>query len=290
MTENPRRPDDFHAPDEERRDSEADELIENLFPDIEEGHFGDPARPVFALIPEEVIHAPPDRFAAFLESVFEAGEELEEILDRSLTPIRDNGTEPGKAVQAVVPAEMLRARGADAGLLLDQVFDAFDEIDEVLTTLHEEGPQVGLEGSESSITVVPDHSLGDPVQLIRAIDRVRTDAEKLQLLLRQAKHCLRRLDRYRLTDRRPGQIVAEMRNADHLRTLQYLVEFLSSIHHAAESFEMLELPRPHIRDYLEHLYRMEDWEGMATLVRRLEEAVIKYIRDESPSSPIDEDA
>jgi hypothetical protein len=104
---------------------------------------------------------------------------------------------------------------------------------------------------------------------------------RLELLLRQARHTLRRLQVYRLSRKQPGQLVGELRKADHLRTLQYLVGFLRSIELAAESFEQLELPRPHIRDYLEHLYSLEDWDQMAELVQTLRGAVSKYLQAES---------
>ena len=50
---------------------------------------------------------------------------------------------------------------------------------------------------------------------------------------------------------------------------------------AADSFEALDLPLPHIRDYLRHLYLMKDWNEMARLVRLLEAAVVEDPRASS---------
>ena len=50
-----------------------------------------------------------------------------------------------------------------------------------------------------------------------------------------------------------------------------------SIQIAADSFERLDLPRPHIRDYLEHLYSLQDWDRMAELVQSLRLAVLRFL-------------
>ena len=65
----------------------------------------------------------------------------------------------------------------------------------------------------------------------------------------------------------------EMREEKGLAALRYLVEFLRSLQRAADSFELLELPRHHVRDYLRHLYLMKDWREMERRVKVLEMAV-----------------
>jgi len=257
---------DGRAP--ELADAEAERAIEHAFREAEGVQREDPFHPVFGVIPEDVISASPEEFSAYLEGVLSDGVDLDDVLEHSLAPASASRPTRGHSVRAVVPDEALDHRLPD--LFLDQLFTAFEEIDSVLSSLQGPGSDNGEQHPGHTVAVVPDHVIGDPEQLIKAIDRVR-----------QARHSLRRLDGYRLSRQPPGRLIGEMRKARHLRTLQYLVEFLRSIHTAAESFERLELPRPHIKDYLNHLYRMEDWHAMAALVRRLERAVVRYFRDEA---------
>ncbi len=263
-----------------RRDDETDAMIEQAFPSTSaSGGEGRSACQVFAVIPQEIIEASPEEFAAFLESVFDTGEDLDEVLDRLLKPTVGSGRAAG-GLRAVLPAAALR-QGGDPTTLLDQVFEAFDEIETVLTELHAQArPE---QRGAPAVAVVDEEDLADPERLLSVIDRMQSESGKLELLFRQAKHALHRLSRYRLSRKPPGALVGLMRTADEVRTLQYLVEFLHSVQTAADSFEKLALPRPHIRDYLEYLYRMEDWEAMSVLVRRLERAVLRYLSAEHSS-------
>jgi hypothetical protein len=177
----------------------------------------------------------------------------------------------------VVPAELLRSCAGDADHFMNQVFTAFDEIEVVLAALEDRRRTVPGASHGPTTAVVPEEVIADPEALLRAVDRVQSDAVRLELLLRQARHTLRRLQVYRLSRKHPGELLGEIRKADHLRTLQYLVEFLRSIQLAADSFERLELPRPHIRDFLEHLYSLEDWGQMSELVKTLRQAVFKFL-------------
>jgi hypothetical protein len=257
----------------------AEHELENALRETEGCPEEEPAHPVFAVIPEQIISASPEEFSAFLECALSDGADLDEALDRSLTPSSERRPASGHNLRAVVPVEALDHRLPQH--FIDQVFIAFEEIDSVLSELHDQHPDIDGQGPGHAVAVVPDDVIGDPEQVLRAIDRVQDEAEKLRLLVRQARHSLRRLNGYRLSRKPPGRLIGEMRKAQHLRTLQYVVEFLRSVHTAAESFERLELPRPHIRDYLEHLYRMEDWDALSALVRRLERAVVRYLRDEA---------
>jgi hypothetical protein len=254
----------------------ADQLIDHAFPtgesEIEELN----CRPVFAVIPPEAFSATADEFSSFLEGVFESEDDLDATLDRALNPVQEAKVDSlARRVRALVPVEVMDS--VDPTAFVDDIFNAFDEIDEVLSSLREESPS-GEHPVVSTTAVVPEESIADPLELIRAIDRVQTEAEKLNLLFRQAKHTLRQLRAYRLSRRPAGQVLSEMRQANHIPTLQYLIDFLNSVLNAAESFEKIELPRPHIRDYLEYLYRMEDWDGMSHLVKRLQGAVERYLK------------
>lgn len=274
---------DAAAADRQRGVADDEEFLDGVFPDHPGRAGGRGRRPVYAVIPEEIIKSPPEEFSAFLESIFAEDRDLEEALERFLQPSSevDESNEEGSSgsVHAVVPIELLRSEGADPAEFLEQVYEAFEEIDDALKVLHDRRLRRGDASTDSTTAVVPDHLIADPEELTIAIDRARDEATKLQLLFRQARHTLRRLDLYRLSNKSPGQVIEEMRRANELRTLQYLVDFLRSIHSAAESFEKLELPKVHIRDYLTHLYLMKDWQAMRQLVELLQASVLKYVRE-----------
>lgn len=244
----------------------------------EQSDGADTGRRMYAVIPEEVIEAPPAEFSSFLESIFVEDRDLEEALEGFFGAGDGAGDGQATKVRAVVPAELLRSEGWHPAEMLDQVFDAFDEIDQALGSLRERRLARSGDAREAEPAVVPESLIADPEELANAIERAHTEAAKLELLFRQARHTLRRLEVYRLSERPPGRLVEEMRRADDLQSLQYLIEFLRSIHIAAESFEELDLPRVHIRDYLVHLYQMDDWSEISNLVKLLRAAVRKYLR------------
>ena len=254
----------------------ADELIDHAFPTGEAESPEVTWRPVFAVIPSEAFSTTPEEFSSFLEGVFDSDEDLDATLDRCLSASQESRVDSlAKRVRALVPVEVMNA--VDPTAFVDDIFNAFDEIDEVLASLDEGSASEDPRGKLVT-TVVPEEAIADPLDLIRAIDRVNSEAEKLDLLFRQARHTLHKLRAYRLTRRPAGQVLNQMRHANHIPTLQYLIDFLSSIMKAADSFEMIDLPRPHIKDYLEYLYGMKDWEGMSELVRRLQGAVERCLR------------
>lgn len=272
-----RLPDDRAARREAAAEAEA--LLDEVFPELDRLAGERSVRAVVAVVPEHVVCADPDKFAEYLESVFAPGDEVEAAVESALRP-RDAERGSGRPLHAVVPEALLRRHDLSPEFLLDQVFSAFDEIDGILDSMRADAAGAAGGRSRRATAVVSDRVVADPERLLRAVERAANQAEKLELLFRQAKHTLRRLRRYRLSRRAPGTLVGEMRHADEVRTLQYLVEFLHSIHRAADSFEAIDLPRPHIRDYLEHLYRMEDWDAMADLVQRLEQAVRRFYRSD----------
>ena len=262
-------------------DPETEQLIEDAFPSVTEEKATDLSQGrIFAVIPEGAIGADPESFASFMEAVFEAGHDVERVIENLAA--QDVGVRrPCRRVEVVVPVALLEGNSGATSAFLDRVFDAFEEIDEVLTDLGAgEGPMPTMRMAVRSV-VIPDDEVGDPVRLLKAVDRIQSQAGKLELIFRQAKHKLKRLNRFRLSRRTPGALINQMRAEGEMITLQYLVEFLHSIHVAADSFERLEIPRPHIREYLEFLYQMEDWDAMAALVRRLELAVKRYSEQEN---------
>jgi len=266
-----------HGDHGDHRDEER-ALDDVLAPSGEQGRGSrtEAGRRIFAVIPEEVIEAPLEQFSSFLEGIFAEDRDLEEALDSFLAS--EHGESPGSPsrVRAVVPAQLLKSESWHPAEILDQVFDAFEEIDEALDVLRNRTLSWGRSARDSRPAVVPESLIAEPAELARAIEHAHTEAAKLEILFRQARHVLRRLETYRLSQRPPGQLVEEMRRANDLTSLQYLIEFLRSIHMAAESFEELDLPRVHIRDYLIHLYQMEDWGSMSQLVNLLRAAVMKY--------------
>ena len=167
-------------------DREADELLEHAFPAAAGATGGASGGQLFAVIPEAVIQASPEEFAAFLDTAFADEGEVERALDHSLAPVA-RGEPPGRhAVRAVIPAELLRSRAGDADHLMNQIFAAFDEIEDVLSTLEDRRRTVPSASPGPTTAVVPEEVIADPEALLRAVDRVQSDALRLELLLRQA--------------------------------------------------------------------------------------------------------
>ncbi len=264
-------------------DAIADDLIDNAFPTEPLASTEVTYRSLLTAIPGEAFDTTAQEFTGFLEGLFETEEELETTLNRCLSPsTTSGGAAMVRQVRALVPAELLGGYGASG--FIDQVFSAFDEIEEVLKPFRTEVSTGSSDSMSTTMAIVPESVLADPAELIRAIDLLEDEAQKLDILFRQAKHVLHKLRAYRLTKRSTGNLLSEMRSNNHIPTLQYVVDFLRSIQQAATNFEKLELPRPHIRDYLEHLYHLKDWESMAELVRRFEEAVPRYSEEDDQAT------
>jgi hypothetical protein len=264
-----------------RQDEEA---IEDALSDTRSGLEPRPVGPIYAVIPEDVITASPEEFTSFLESIFTEGSELDQALDGLLCPDESSRETGRQGMRALIPRDSLASEQLSPASMLEEVFDAFEGIEEAMQALHEMAVAAGSDPAlDPTCAVVPDSALSDPEQLYLAIELACDETARLELLVRQARQALRRLEVYRLSQKPAAELIAEMRGANHLGCLQYLVEFLHSIHVAAESFETLELPRYHIRDYLRHLYMMEDWRTMEDLVRRLEAAVWRFTYLDSQS-------
>lgn len=271
---------------DEHRSADTDELEADLERLIQPGGASElSSTRVFAVIPESVFESSPAEFAEFLQSVFDAEAGDDELVDAALEPgSQPKGRQP---LHALVPSEALSWRFVDLEHLLSEVAADFDEIDELLSAFHR-GEGCAPELSERLRAALEEHetALG-PEDVVSAIDRAPDDATRFQLLFRQARHSLRNLKVYRLSRHSPGTLVSRLRLEENLTTVRYLVEFLRAIHHAAESFERIEIPRAHIRDYLEYLYQMEDWQEMERLVRRLEKAVRRFLANQrqEPEGP-----
>ncbi len=233
-----------------------------------------PIQKVFAVVPEEVIEGSPEEFSLFLDAVFADEKDLEEIVESSLEPVA-NPSRVAQSLRAVVPAAALRT-GCDPAEFIEQVFEAFEEIEKVLTPLMLRASNVPSLLDEHPTAVVPEDTVADPEVLIQAIDRAQDERQRFELLFRQAKHSLKRLAPYRLVQSSRGALISQMRKANNQSALQQVVGFLRSVHSAAVTFEKLELPRYHIKEYLEYLYLMEDWNAMAQLVRQLELTTVRY--------------
>jgi hypothetical protein len=272
-------------PDEPALGRQDEEALEDAFPDSRLRPEPRPVGPIYAVIPEEVITASPEEFTSFLESIFTEDGELEQALDGMLSPAQGHRETRQQYMRALLPRDSLASERLSPASLLEEVFDAFEVIDEALQVLHEMSVAAGHDPAlDPTCAVVPDSALADPEQLYLAIELACDETAKLELLVRQARQALQRLEVYRLSETPPSELIAEMRGANHLSCLQYLVEFLHAIYVAAESFETLELPQYHIRDYLKHLYQMEDWDAMEELVKRLETAVWRFTYLDSQSS------
>lgn len=199
-------------------------------------------------------------------------------LDRAFERVFSPAPIPSEsaAVQVVVPGEVLAA-GIDLRAFLDSVSSEYDEIEAVLAGLKE--VESAPEEGGDAVAFVSAEELADPQTLALAVAPLQSEAARLEQLFVQARSFLERLQVYRLSRSAPATLVAVLREEHNLRTLQYVIEFLRTLQRAADTFETLELPRPHIRDYLRHLYSMGDWQEMRQLVARLELAAGRMIGD-----------
>lgn len=260
-------------------DPETEALMEKVFPPGPRCSVDLSAGRIFAVIPEEIVGADLEDFSAFVGQLFEAGDDIDSVVE-SLADHHNTDKNPkSRRMEVVIPESLLEDEPGGTAAFLDRIFEAFEEIDEILAALHAiavDLPEVHLDAAKEKSLIKEE----DVRLLLKAVDRVESTQEKLNLMFRQTKHELRRLKPFRLARKSPGRLLADIRERGELPTLQYLVEFLHSIHLAAESFEKIGIPRPHIRDYLEFLYRMEDWQEMESLVRKLRQAVRRYAANE----------
>lgn len=221
--------------------------------------------------------------AAVLERLLDAETDLDEAFDRiarkgSAQGSGDRGSASRRgSVRAVVPGEALASGDLTLAVLLTSVLSEYEEIEQVLEGLRE------VDGShtiDDQVVVISEEQLADPHRLHDALENLRTETERFEFLFATAKAALDRLDVFELSRRPTQDLVDILQSEGNLGRLQALVEFLRYLQDAAESFEALALPRPHIRDYLRQLYTMGNWDEMGRLVGVLTGAVSSlYVGD-----------
>ncbi len=198
-------------------------------------------------------------------------------LDAAFSRVADEAApaEEVTVVRAMIPGEALSNSDA-LPELLNSVLAEYEEIDHLLQSLHEHEATPAAPLPRPSVATFSAAELGSqPAGLEQALVPLASEADRFEFLFTQAKLALDRLATYRLSRQPADDLVSSLRQQKNLRSIQVLVEFLRSLHQAADSFEALALPRPHIRDYLTHLYQMRDWKEMRRLVHVLESAVEK---------------
>ncbi|MEL7059507.1 MAG: hypothetical protein AAGN46_05720 [Acidobacteriota bacterium] len=172
--------------------------------------------------------------------------------------------------RSVVPGNVFATSQATLATLLAQVLERYEDIEALIEGLREDDAEAQSAAQTGAIAVVSEEELGDPETLSRALAPLAAESARFEELFDTAKGALDRLDLYRLSRMTTDELVRHMRREDSWPTLQSLVEFLRSLHAAADTFEAMELPANDIRDYLRHLYSMRDWRELSRLVGVLE--------------------
>lgn len=214
--------------------------------------------------------------------------DLDEAFERLVhrpAPEGREGREEKTAMRAVVPGDALISGDHTLTVLLTSVLAEYEEIERLIEGFreHEAHEAHGPGGpAEEAIAYVSEEDLSDPRALAKALQPLQSETARFEFLFEMAKRALDRLDIYQLSQKPSDQVIALLRHEQNLRTVQSLVEFLRSLNIAADSFEALELPQPHIRDYLRHLYMMKDWSEMGRLVQVLEIAASRLFETPSP--------
>lgn len=205
--------------------------------------------------------------------------EVEAAFERLVGPPMDVAAQP---LKIVIPSQALHQDGLSLAQLLTNLVADYDEIDGLLDGLQdasvEPAPPSATQTIEDAIAFVSHAELADPEALRRAVEPLQAARGHLDLQLAKMRRCLDRLDVYRLSRLPSHALMPILQQPDHMDSLQGLEEFLRSLNRAADAFEALDLPRPHIRDFLRHLCAMPDWKEMGHLVHILEAAVQGALR------------
>lgn len=210
-----------------------------------------------------------------LERLLDAETDLDAAFDRLARKV--SGQNDSGGMRAVVPGEALASGDLTLAVLLTSMLSEYEEIEQILEGLHEVD---GTHTIDDQVLVISEEQLADPHRLHDALETLRSETERFEFLFATAKASLDRLDVFDLSRRPTEELVAILQSEGNLGRLQSLVEFLRYLQDAAESFEALALPRPHIRDYLKQLYTMRNWGEMGRLVGVLTGAVSSlYVGD-----------
>lgn len=207
---------------------------------------------------------------------------LEEDVDLELAFDRLLDVQPAEArgdvvLQSRLPGDCLASDRHSLATLLSSVLAEYQDIEALIEGLREnEGLRDGTgsepQTREDAVAVVSEEELSNPEALSRALEPLQ-ERDRFEKLFEVAKGALDELDIYELSRKSPNEVVTILRDGGNLRTVQSSVDFLRSLNSAADTFETMDLPHPHIRDYLRHLYLMRDWSEMSRLVGLLEMAV-----------------
>lgn len=209
--------------------------------------------------------------------------DLDEAFDRLVRRPPPAQREEKMTMRAVVPGEALISGDHTLTVLLTSVLAEYEEIEKLIEGFREHEVLADPDHrSEDAIAYVSEAELSDPLALAKALAPFQSETARFEFLFEMAKRALDRLDIYQLSHLPSQEVVAKLRHEQNLRTVQSLVEFLRSLNIAADSFEALELPQPHIRDYLRHLYMMKDWNEMGRLVQVLEIAASRLFETPNP--------
>lgn len=220
----------------------------------------------------------PDSRAAdsLLNQLLDEDVDLEAAFDRLL---RDPSSTADSAavLKSELPGDCLASEGSSLAALLASVLSEYEDIEALIGGLREEASEGAADPTspgriEDAVAVVTEEELANPEALSKALEPLQ-ETGRFESLFELAKRALDELDIYELSRKSPSDLVSVLRQDGNLLTVQSAVDFLRSLNSAAATFEAMDLPRPHIREYLRHLYLMQNWDEMARLVGLLEVSV-----------------
>ncbi|MEM8998565.1 MAG: hypothetical protein AAGF23_27515 [Acidobacteriota bacterium] len=205
--------------------------------------------------------------------------DLDLAFDRLVSSEQGNRHER-QMLKATMPGDCLRSDEISLATLLASVLSEYRDIEQLIEDFREHESAEGGLGTEA-VAVVSEDELAHPERLSQALSELH-EKDKFEFLFDTAKGALNRLDVYELSRQSPDAIISVLRSEQKLRTVESLVDFLRSLNTAAETFQAMDLPDLHIREYLRHLYLMKDWKEMARLVGLLEVAVSNLVEATTP--------
>ncbi|MCG8459933.1 MAG: hypothetical protein MI919_26935, partial [Holophagales bacterium] len=225
---------------------------------------------------------PPPPRGKLLEHLLDAEVDLDLAFDR-LVDVQRGGGESRAVLRSTLPGETFASGDMTLAVLLASILSEYEDIERLLDGLKEHEAGLGAAGllgggdgdggsMEDAVAVVSEAELADPATLSQVLEPLH-DRRRFELLFDTAKATLDGLDIYELSRKPSVELVAVLRQQGNLRTVQSLVSFLRSLHTAADTFEAMDMPRLHVREYLKHLYLMQDWDEMSRLVGVLAVAV-----------------
>ena len=220
-------------------------------------------------MPDET-HSPPPTRDPLLNQLLDEDVDLELAFDR-LLDVQATNAEPDAVLKSRLPGDCMASDRHSLAVLLSSVLAEYEDIEALIEGLRE-NPDTASHSPQDAVAVVSEEELANPEALSRALEPLQ-QRDRFEKLFESAKGALDELDIYELSRKSPAEVVTVLRDGGNLRTVQASVDFLRSLSVAADTFETMDLPHPHIREYLRHLYLMRDWGEMSRLVGILEVAV-----------------